>query len=62
MHLRVFEMVGHHEHTAFCDRLKDSCLLDSKSINVKFCGMADAVLSWLARGLASKSMLEVAVK
>ena len=46
----------------FCDRLKASCLLDSESINVEFCGMADAVLSWVERGLASKSMLEVAVK
>ena len=46
----------------FCDRLKASCLLDSKFINVKFCGMADAVLSWVARGLASRSMLEAAVK
>jgi hypothetical protein len=36
----------------FCDRLKASCLLDSKFINVKFCGMADAV----------RSMLEAAVK
>jgi hypothetical protein len=47
----------------FCDNLlKASCLLDSKSIKVKFCGIADAVLSWVERGLPLKSMLEVAVK
>jgi hypothetical protein len=46
----------------FRDRLKASCLLDSKSIHVKFCGIAGAMLPWVGRGVASISMLELAVE